>query len=219
MIALFAYRGGRPPRAPLATLPPPRPRPILSGDGAWAPVPPEPLSREKQKTPTRRPFALVLLVMLTALVAVSVVACAPAAGVTPKAFLSLGISPGALTGARGFLPPSIALSSIRVEGSGPSGLAVNAESAIQPGETRSFDFELKPGTWIFRSMGYNSEKLEVAVGLLTLSLSPGQRARGDLLLLPSQGSGSLSLSWSLVASLAPPLTVQGSLGTSVDSHG
>jgi DNA-binding beta-propeller fold protein YncE len=211
MIAQSAYREGRPPRASLAALPLPKPRPLPSGTGAWVPPPSISGSGGRNGAKVRRRLALVLILILSALAAVSAAACAPAAGAPAKAFLVLGVSQGAEGSARGFLPADIVLSSIRVEGSGPSGLAVSAESAVQPSEIRSFDFELKPGSWAFRASGYNSEKIEIATGLLNLSLAPGQRAKGNLLLVPSQGSGSLSLSWTLLASLTPPLEVSGSL--------
>ncbi len=206
----FSYRAGPRPRGPLAAHVAPRPRPRPSGAGALSPYSARGLDPKASSRSPRRILALSLALLALGLTLATAWACASEESQSEKASLSLAVAEGGKALARGFLPPNLAVTTISVSGKGPSGLAASAEGPV-PEAGRGFDFELVPGPWAFSASGYNKDRIEIAAGLLDLSLAPGEKAKGDILLLPLQGAGSLCLSWTTNATLAQPLEVSGSL--------
>ena len=120
--------------------------------------------------------------------------------------LNFGSPPG---GARVFAPVDAAVSSIEISGLGPGGARVAAStSGIAPVE-----LELVPGSWVITAKGLSLKGILLVSGSLELDLGPSQLLRRDIILNPVAGLGSISLSWTLEASLAGSLTVEGALSS------
>ena len=126
-----------------------------------------------------------------------------------SATLILGFG-GRAASAKSFAPEEIAISSIKVEGVGPGGATVAAAST----NYAPVELELIPGAWVITAKGLNAKGIEVASGFLELSLDPSEKLNKDIVLTPSTGEGSISLSWTLAGGIEGALSVEGSLASS-----
>lgn len=149
------------------------------------------------------------LLLVLALIGLSVLACKHSGPEPAKLRLGFG---SRSSPSKSFAPEEIAVSSIKITGSGPAGATVSAESA----DCLPVELELVPGAWTILAKGYSSKKVEVASGFIQIELSSSQSLSKEILLAPTVGDGSLSITWKLKGEAKASLRVKGSLKGSSD---
>jgi len=103
-------------------------------------------------------------------------------------------------------PVNNQITSVYLKGNGPQGLFIEKSSTIN-----TFSLELAPGTWTFYAEGRGSNSTPLAAGSLALQLQPGESKNLYLTLIPLEGNGQLSISWTIIGDLAADAYIQFSL--------
>jgi 3-carboxymuconate cyclase len=109
--------------------------------------------------------------------------------------------------AKGFAPADLAVARCRVAATGPEGKKASAEA----GKGESVTLELMPGSWSIVVSGLAQSGVEIARGSLDIVLASGETKAETIALLPVDGSGSVTLSWTIVGDNGGTLTVEGAL--------
>lgn len=103
-------------------------------------------------------------------------------------------------------PVNNQITGIYLKGNGPQGLLIEKTST-----NNTFTFELAPGTWTFYAEGRASNSIPLAAGSLVLQVKAGDSKNLSLTLLPLEGNGQLSISWTITGDLEANAYVKMSL--------